>query len=106
MTEAKTSLKRTLIGKVVVVLSITSLALVTVSIISFVSCVSKQMGNASMPANCLNKAHLPSITGKAASGPIFPRPRTGWQRAWCKRPRWSKSLHGLHVSTLENGSQL
>ena len=36
---------------------------------------SRQMGNASMPANRLNRAALPSITGIAASGPRSPRPR-------------------------------
>ena len=36
----------------------------------------KQIGNASMFANSLNKTALPSITGIEASAPIFPRPKT------------------------------
>ena len=48
----------------------------TVSTISSVSWVSRQMGNASTPPKALNRAALPSITGMAASGPILPRPRT------------------------------
>ncbi|MNI62789.1 hypothetical protein D3C73_1181220 [compost metagenome] len=47
-----------------------------VRIISSVSCVSRQIGKASTPAICLNNIALPSITGIAASGPIFPNPRT------------------------------
>jgi len=38
--------------------------------------VSKTIGKAFTPANCLKRAHFPSITGSAASGPIFPSPRT------------------------------
>ena len=38
----------------------------TVSTISSRSFVSKQIGNASMPANCRNSIALPSITGKRA----------------------------------------
>ena len=34
------------------------------------------ISNTSMPANCLNRTALPSITGLAANGPILPRPRT------------------------------
>jgi hypothetical protein len=34
------------------------------------------MGKASMPANSLNSSALPSITGRAASGPMSPRPST------------------------------
>ena len=29
-----------------------------------------------MPAKCLNKTAFPSITGFAAKGPTFPRPKT------------------------------
>ena len=47
-----------------------------VSMITFGSLESIQIGNASTPANSLNRAHLPSITGIAASGPISPRPNT------------------------------
>ena len=38
--------------------------------------VSRQIGNASTPANSLNRQHLPSITGIAARGPMSPRPST------------------------------
>ena len=48
----------------------------TVLIISSGSLVSKQIGIASTPANSLNSTHLPSITGRAASGPISPSPNT------------------------------
>ncbi|CAB4681490.1 unannotated protein [freshwater metagenome] len=48
----------------------------TVLTISSVSWVSRQIGKASMFAKRLNKAALPSITGRAASGPMFPKPRT------------------------------
>ncbi|CDF02011.1 putative uncharacterized protein [Ruminococcus sp. CAG:624] len=44
--------------------------------ISSVSLESTQIGKASTSANSLNKAHLPSITGIAASGPISPSPKT------------------------------
>ena len=44
--------------------------------ISSVSVVSRQTGQASTPANFLNSAALPSITGRAAAGPMLPRPRT------------------------------
>ena len=44
--------------------------------ISSVSWVSRHTGHASTPANCLNSAALPSITGRAAAGPILPRPST------------------------------
>ena len=37
---------------------------------------SMQTGKASTPPNCLNSTALPSITGKAASGPMLPRPST------------------------------
>ncbi len=47
-----------------------------VFIISSVFCVSKHIGNASIPANDLNIAAFPSITGNAASGPMFPSPKT------------------------------
>jgi hypothetical protein len=40
------------------------------------SFVSRQIGNASTPANSLNSIALPSITGMAAAGPMSPRPRT------------------------------
>ena len=48
----------------------------TVAMISSVSLVSRQIGNASTPANSLNSIALPSITGIAARGPMSPRPRT------------------------------
>ncbi|CPU67172.1 Uncharacterised protein [Mycobacteroides abscessus] len=48
----------------------------TVRMISSVSVVSRHTGQASTPANCLNSAALPSMTGRAAAGPMSPRPRT------------------------------
>ncbi len=48
----------------------------TISTIAPVSCVSRQIGHASMPAKRLNRAALPSITGSDAIGPMFPRPST------------------------------
>ncbi len=48
----------------------------TTEMISSVSCVARQTGQASTPANCLKSAALPSITGSAASGPMLPRPST------------------------------
>ena len=48
----------------------------TAATISSTSWVSRQMGNASMPAKRLNSAALPSITGSAASGPMLPSPST------------------------------
>ena len=48
----------------------------TVLMISSVSFVSRQIGNASISANSLNKRAFPSITGIAASGPISPSPNT------------------------------
>ncbi len=48
----------------------------TVSTIASMSLVSRQIGKASMPANCLKSMHLPSITGAAASGPMSPKPST------------------------------
>src|SRR2546422_678720 len=59
-----------------------SLTLLT---ISSGSVESRQMGNASTPPNSLNRQHLPSITGSAASGPIDPRPSTA--RATARRAR-------------------
>ncbi len=44
--------------------------------ISSVSWLARQIGHASMLANRLNSAALPSITGSAAPGPMLPRPRT------------------------------
>ena len=44
--------------------------------ISSVFWVSRQIGQASMPAKRLNSAALPSITGSAAYGPMLPRPST------------------------------
>ncbi len=49
---------------------------VTVRTISSTSWVSRQIGHASMSANRLNSAALPSITGIAAVGPMLPRPST------------------------------
>ena len=48
----------------------------TARTISSVSCVARQIGQASMSANRLNSAALPSITGIAAPGPMLPRPST------------------------------
>ena len=48
----------------------------TISTISSVSWVSRQTGQASTPANRLNSAALPSITGSAAAGPMLPSPST------------------------------
>ena len=48
----------------------------TAATISSTSWVSRQIGNASMPAKRLNSAALPSITGSAASGPMLPSPST------------------------------
>ncbi len=48
----------------------------TMLMISSVFLVFKQIGKALTSANFLNNIALPSITGKAASGPISPRPRT------------------------------
>ncbi len=48
----------------------------TVATIWSGSLVSRQIGNASTPANSLKSMHLPSITGIAASGPMSPRPST------------------------------
>ncbi len=48
----------------------------TVSTISSTSTVSRQIGTASTPPNCLNSTALPSITGIAAFGPMSPSPST------------------------------
>ena len=48
----------------------------TTATISSGSLVSRQIGNASTPANSLKSIALPSITGIAASGPMSPRPST------------------------------
>ncbi len=40
------------------------------------SWVSRHSGQASIPAKRLNNAALPSITGRAAFGPMLPRPST------------------------------
>ena len=48
----------------------------TVRTISSTSCVSRQTGHASTSAKRLKSAAFPSITGRAAAGPIFPRPST------------------------------
>ena len=48
----------------------------TVSTISSVSVVSRQIGTASTPPNCLNSTALPSMTGIAAAGPMSPSPST------------------------------
>ena len=48
----------------------------TILIISSVSVVSRQIGHASISANSLKSIALPSITGIAALGPIFPSPST------------------------------
>ena len=49
---------------------------VTAATISSGSCVARQIGTASTPANRLNSTALPSITGIAARGPMLPRPST------------------------------
>ena len=48
----------------------------TVSMIFSGSFVASGMGNASTPPRYLNKRALPSMTGRPASGPMSPRPRT------------------------------
>ena len=48
----------------------------TISTIASESWVSRQIGQASMPAKRLKRAALPSMTGSAAIGPMLPRPRT------------------------------
>ena len=48
----------------------------TARTISSVSWLARQIGQASMLANRLNSAALPSITGSAAPGPMLPRPST------------------------------
>ena len=48
----------------------------TTATISSTSWVSRHSGQASIPANRLNSAALPSITGSAACGPMFPSPST------------------------------
>ena len=49
---------------------------VTVRTISSGSFVSRQIGNAVIPANSAKMSALPSITGIAASGPMSPSPST------------------------------
>ena len=44
--------------------------------ISSASVVERHMGHASIPPNSLNRIAFPSITGSAASGPMFPSPST------------------------------
>ena len=48
----------------------------TVSTSSSTSVTSRQIGTASTPPNCLNSSALPSMTGRAAVGPMSPRPST------------------------------
>ncbi len=48
----------------------------TVATISSTSWVARQMGKASTLPNSLKSIDLPSITGRAASGPMLPRPST------------------------------
>ncbi len=48
----------------------------TVRTISSTFLVSSAIGKASTPANDLKMRHLPSMTGRAAAGPISPRPST------------------------------
>ena len=48
----------------------------TAEIISSGSWTSRQMGTASSPPNSRNSRALPSMTGMAARGPMFPRPST------------------------------
>ena len=47
----------------------------TVSTISLMSCVLRQIGSASTPAKVLKTTLLPSITGRIASGPTMPSPK-------------------------------
>ena len=51
----------------------TALTMLTISSGSWVS---RHSGHASIPANRLNSAALPSITGSAAAGPMLPSPST------------------------------
>ena len=48
----------------------------TARTISSTSWEARQIGQASMSANRLNSAALPSITGSAAPGPMLPSPST------------------------------
>ena len=48
----------------------------TVSTSSSVDDTRRHTGTASTPPNSLNRTALPSITGRAASGPMSPRPST------------------------------
>ncbi|MBP2686489.1 MAG: hypothetical protein H6Q81_1394 [Deltaproteobacteria bacterium] len=48
----------------------------TIRMISSVSLVFRQIGQASIPPNSLNSIAFPSITGIAASGPMSPSPST------------------------------
>ena len=48
----------------------------TIVMISSTFCVARTIGYASTPPNSLKRIALPSMTGRAASGPILPRPRT------------------------------
>ena len=48
----------------------------TIRMISSVSFVPRQIGQASIPPNSLKSIAFPSMTGIAASGPMSPRPRT------------------------------
>ena len=54
----------------------TGASALTMEMISSVSVVSRQTGQASTSANRLNSAALPSITGNAAAAPMSPRPST------------------------------
>ena len=54
----------------------TGASALTMLMISSVSWVSRQTGQASTLANCLKSAALPSMTGSAAAGPILPSPST------------------------------
>ena len=49
----------------------------TIRTISSTSWVARQTGHASMPAKRLKRSALPSITGRAASGPMLPEPEDG-----------------------------
>ena len=48
----------------------------TARTISSGSCVSRQIGKASTPANALKRTLLPSMTGMAARAPRLPKPKT------------------------------
>ena len=79
----------------------------TVSTISSTSVVSRTIGTALRPANSLNSAALPSITGSAAAGPMLPRPehrravaddRDQTRAPGVARASYSSSAMAVHTS--------